>query len=222
MQKALILGWRDFLTKEFLAITFLPFILTLLLLGGGWIAFGGNIVDTLLRSHIHNHLLHSIVTFLANALGFFVAVLLSTSFATIIMGFFTPYVVRKIHKRHYSHIPLQGGVGIGEYLWILAKTLLKFLFVFLLSLLLFFIPLLNAIALNIPFYYLFSSLLTLDVGGEIYTKKELEAILKKRRLTIASTTGVLYLITLLPFAGSLLQVYFVSVMAHLFFGFKNQ
>jgi hypothetical protein len=62
--------------------------------------------------------------------------------------------------------------------------------------------------------------MSLDVGGEIFTKQELEEVIKKYKTKIYSTTAILYLITLIPFTGLFLQVYFVSVMAHLFFRIK--
>jgi hypothetical protein len=63
--------------------------------------------------------------------------------------------------------------------------------------------------------------MSLDVGGEIFSKKELVEVIKTNRSKIYTTTLLLYLITLIPFAGMLLQVYFVSVMAHLFLRLKR-
>ncbi len=246
MQKSIFTAaLQDFLSKKFLTLTFAPFFITLIIFAG--LAFGsiGNIIDLLsqiaqnpqaindpqmasfMQEHpwlatIANSFLFKILfgTLLA-IFGTLLAILASTAVATIIMGFFTPIVVKEIHKRHYAHIPLHEGMGIGEYIIMMLKILLKTVGIFFLSLIAYFIPLLNAIALNIPFYYLFHSFLSLDVGGEIMRKKELEEVLRKYRLKIMSTTGILYLITLIPFAGMLLQVYFVAVMAHLFFRLRS-
>ncbi len=247
MQKSVfVAGWEDFMTKKFLTITFVPFIVTFILFAAFFWGAGGEIIDILsqlaqnpnaindpdIAQFIQEHpwlasiasswIFKVIFGTLVAILGTLLAILLSTAVATMVMGFFTSYIVREIHKRHYSHISISGGIGPVEYLWLLAKTLLKTIGIFFLALVLYFIPLLNAIALNIPFYYLFHSLMSLDVGGEIMSAKELEELLKKYRLKVMGTTGVLYLITLLPLAGTLLQVYFVSVMAHLFFRLKAQ
>ncbi len=247
MQKSVfIAGWEDFMTKKFLAITFLPFIITFILFATFFWGAGGQMIHILSQlaqnpNAIHNPdiaqfaqnhpwlvdlvsswIVKTLLGTLVAILGTLLAILLSTAVATMVMGFFTPYVVKEIHKRHYAHIPLSGGLSILEYLWLLSKTLLKAIGISFLALVLYFIPLLNAIALNIPFYYLFHSLMSLDVGGEIMRAKELEIFLKKYRLKIMSTTAILYLITLIPLAGTLLQVYFVSVMAHLFFRLKAQ
>jgi uncharacterized protein involved in cysteine biosynthesis len=164
----------------------------------------------------------TILNWLLGVLGWVLIAALSTITATMIIGFFTPYIVREIHRRHYPDVRLEGGISVVEYLWLLFKSFLKFLGVGLLSVIFYFIPLLNYIAFHIPFYYLFSTLMTLDVGGEIFTKRELEEALKSERTRIYSTTLGLYLITLIPLAGMLLQVYFVSVMAHLFLQIKRK
>ena len=246
MQKSIfIVAMQDFLTKKFLAITFIPFVITFilfsLLLYGGW-AEAFSILETLgknpdaindpnIAHFIQQH--HFIASILSSSIfhyifgaffaifGVLLVILLSTATATMIMGFFTPTIIKEIHKRHYSHIPIEGGIGAIEYIWLMIKIILKSLMLFIVSSILYFIPLFNAIALNIPFYYLFHSFLSLDVGGEIMSTSELQTLLKKYRIKIMSTTGILYLITLIPFAGTLLQVYFVSVMAHLFFRLKS-
>ncbi len=221
MQNVFILGLKDFLTKKFLALTLLPFIISFLFFGT---------LYTVLDIHINfSHLtgigfidsiIATVASFLAGLLGWVAIFAIATIFATVIMGFFTPIVVKEIHKRHYPDIELEGGVGIVDYLILLIKSFIKFIGVFIISVIFYFLPLLNYIAFHIPFYYLFSTLLSLDVGGEIFTKRELEEVLKKERTKIYSTTAILYLITLIPFTGMFLQVYFVSVMAHLFFKIK--
>ena len=247
MQKSIFTAaLEDFLTKKFLTLTFAPFFITLVLFGWLFWGAGSELLDILtqlaqnpdaindpdIAAFVQEHpwiaslagsfIFKIIFGTLLAVLGTLLAILLSTATATVIMGFFTPTVVREIHRRHYAHIPIEGGIGVLEYIWLMTKIILKSIGVFLLALVLYFVPLLNAIAINIPFYYLFHSFLSLDVGGEIYSAKELETVLKKHRAKIMSTTGVLYLITLIPFAGMILQVYFVSVMAHLFFRLKAQ
>ena len=223
MQNIFVVALQDFLSKKFLALTLLPFFITFLLFASIW-----NLSDIhVALGHLTgigfiDSAISSIANFFVGFLGWIAIAALSTVTATIIIGFFTPVIVREIHRRHYAGLKIEGGIGIIEYLWILVKTLLKFFGVLLLSLIFYFIPLLNVVAFHIPFYYLFSQLLSLDVGGEIFRGKELEAVIRKNRSKIYTTTLILYLITLIPFAGMLLQVYFVSVMAHLFFRLKSQ
>jgi len=223
VQNVFLLGLKDFLSKKFLALTLLPFVITFVLFGALWSLFGFDLqIANLTGIDLIDSLIQSVAEFLMGIFGWILVAALSTVTATMIVGFLTPYIVREIHRRHYPDIPIEGGISIAGYLWLLFKSLVKFLGVGLLSILFYFIPLLNYIAFHLPFYYLFSTLMSLDVGGEIFSKKELEEVLKKEWLTIHSTTLILYLITLLPFAGMLLQVYFVSVMAHLFFQIKRK
>ena len=246
MQKSIFLtAWQDFMTKKFLAITFIPFVITFILfsilLYGGW-AETFSILETLgknpdaindphiahfiqqheiIASILSSSIFHYIFGAFFAIFGALLVILLSTATATMIMGFFTPTIIKEIHKRHYAHITMEGGIGAIEYIWLMVKIVLKSSVLFIVSSILYFIPLFNAIALNIPFYYLFHSFLSLDVGGEIMSASELQKILKKYRIKVMSTTGILYLITLIPLAGTLLQVYFVSVMAHLFCRLKE-
>ncbi len=245
MQKSIFLAaLEDFLTQKFLLITFAPFLITFVLFGMLFYGSISEILDMLstlaqnpdainspdvaqfaqehhwLAAIASSTLFHYIAGILLTVLGTVLAVLLSTAVATMVMGFFIPTVVREIHRRHYPEVSLDGGVSAGEYIMLMLSTLGKAVGVFILTLFVYFVPLLNAIAVNIPFYYLFHSLYVLDVGGEIFKKEELIAVLKKHRPKIMSTTLILYLITLIPFAGMLLQVYFVSVLAHLFLRIK--
>ncbi|MRJ03230.1 MAG: EI24 domain-containing protein [Epsilonproteobacteria bacterium] len=223
MQNPFIAALKDFLSWKFLGLTLLPFLVTFLIFGAVWDLSDIQIsLGSLTGVEWLDSALNWLLNFFVDVLGWVVIAALSTVTATMVIGFFTPYIVKEIHRRHYPHIEIEGGIGIFEYIWLLLRSLLKFLGVALLSLIFYFIPLLNYIAFHIPFYYLFSTLMTLDVGGEIYRAKELEEVIRKHRGKIYTTTLILYLITLIPFTGMLLQVYFVGVMAHLFFQLKGQ
>jgi len=241
-----IAALKDFFTFKFLSLTFAPFVITFLLLSFIFWGAGGSIVDILtqlaqnpeainnpeiakfvqehpwIASIVGSTVFKILFGTIVAVLGTLLAILLSTALATVIMGFFTSTVVKEIHKRHYQTVLLEGGISVFGYLSLMAKVLIRVVGIFILAGVLYFIPLVNVIALNIPFYYLFHSFLTLDVGGEIFDKKELEEVLNSHKFKIMSTTLILYLITLIPLAGMVLQVYFVSVMAHLFFRLKAQ
>ncbi|WP_187647079.1 EI24 domain-containing protein [Nitrosophilus labii] len=245
MQKNIfVAAFEDFMTTKFLTLTLAPFFITLLIFSGLIFGAGSEFFDILnqlsqnpdaindpqIKEFVQEYpiistiagsfIFHAITGVIFGILGTGLAILASTAVALIIVGFFTPIIVKEIHKRHYSYIPKEGGVDFISYIVLSVKSILKFIAVFFISIFLYFIPLLNLIALNIPFYYLFSSLLTLDVGGEILTKEELQRVLNERKKEILGSTFILYLISLIPFAGMLLQVYFVSVLAHQFFRIK--
>lgn len=241
-----IIAFQDFLTTKFLTLTLAPFFLTLIIFSLLIFGAGGEFFNVLnqlsqnpdaindpqikdfvqhypiLSAIAGSYIFHILAGIIFGILGTGLAVLASTSVAVMIVGFFTPIIVKEIHKRHYPNIPIEGGVDFLSYIGLAAKTFLKFIAIFIVSIFLYFIPLLNLIALNIPFYYLFAKLLTLDVGGEIFTKEELEKVLEQNKKEIFGSTLILYLISLVPFAGMLLQVYFVSVLAHQFFMIKER
>jgi hypothetical protein len=145
------------------------------------------------------------------------AVLASVILAVIIIGFFTPYIVAEVQKRHYPTIERKATVSIGEYLLFMLKQLGLFLLFFIVSLPFYFVPLVNIVAVNGPFYFLFHRLLTRDVAGEIFDKEEMNIVFKEAKWRIATTTLILYLLSLIPAVGVLGQVFFVIVLAHQFF-----
>ena len=145
------------------------------------------------------------------------AVLVSVILAVIIIGFFTPYIVAEVQKRHYPNIERRATVSIVDYLIFLLKQFGLFLLFFFVSLPFYFIPVLNIVAMNAPFYFLFHTLLTKDVAGEILDSREQKEIFKKAKWRIATTTFILYLLSLIPAVGILGQVFFVIVLSHQFF-----
>ncbi|BBG66860.1 probable integral membrane protein Cj1452 [Hydrogenimonas sp.] len=145
------------------------------------------------------------------------AVLVSVILAVIIIGFFTPYIVAEVQRRHYPDIERKATVPIVDYLFFLLRQFGLFLLFFLVSLPFYFVPVLNIVAMNAPFYFLFHTLLTRDVAGEILDKEEQKIVFKKAKWRIATTTAILYLLSLIPAVGILGQVFFVIVLAHQFF-----
>jgi len=247
MQKNIFLAaFEDFLSSKFLTLTLAPFFITLIIFSALIFGAGSEFFDILnqisqnpqsindpqIQEFIKEYpiistiagsfIFHALAGIIFGILGTGLAILASTAVALMVVGFFTPIIVNEIHKRHYAHIPKEGGIDIFSYIILVIKTFFKFIIIFILSIILYFIPLLNLIAINIPFYYLFASLLILDVGGEILKKDELENILKNHKKELFGSTLILYIISLIPFAGMLLQVYFVSVLAHQFFRLKER
>ncbi|WP_201352142.1 EI24 domain-containing protein [Hydrogenimonas urashimensis] len=146
-----------------------------------------------------------------------VAVLASVIIAVIIVGFFTPMIVREIQKRHYPHVERKATVPVWDYLLFMLGQLTLFLLFLLVSLPFWFIPVLGIVAMNAPFYFLFHKLLTRDVAGEIFGKEEMKAVFAQAKWRIMTTTLILYLLSLIPGVGILGQVFFVIVLAHQFF-----
>ena len=146
-----------------------------------------------------------------------VAVLVSVILAVMIVGFFTPVIVKEVQKRHYPHISRKATVPVWDYILFMLGQLGLFVLFLLVSLPFWFVPVLGLVAMNAPFYFLFHKLLTRDVAGEIFDKEEMKQLFKEAKWRIAATTLILYLLSLIPGVGILGQVFFVTVLAHQFF-----
>lgn len=146
-----------------------------------------------------------------------IAVLVSVILAVIIVGFFTPMIVKEVQRRHYPDIEMKSTVSVGDYLLFVLKKIGIFLLFLLVSLPFWFVPVVGIVAMNAPFYYLFHQMLTRDVAGEILDKEEMKLLFKEAKWRLATTTLILYLLSLIPGVGILGQVFFVIVLAHQIF-----
>jgi len=127
LQNIFVIALKDFLSKKFLALTLLPFFITFLIFGTLWDLSGINVaLGHLTGIEFLDNLLNSVANFLAGFVGWILIAALSTVTATMIIGFFTPIIVKEIRNRHYPDVTLEGGVGILEYLWLLTVTIVKF------------------------------------------------------------------------------------------------
>ena len=238
-------AFSDFLTTKFLTLTTAPFIITMLVSFIFLYYLSGEFFDMLniaaqiaenpdaaqaqneMAQFAKEYPIFSAIagSFLFKAIAgtlFYVigggfAVLISVILAVIIIGFFTPYIVAEVQKRHYPTIERKATVPITDYIIFMLKKFALFLLFFFVSLPFYFIPLINIVAVNAPFYFLFHSLLTRDVAGEIFDKEEMKTIFKRAKWRIAATTFILYLLSLIPGVGIFGQVFFVITLAHQFF-----
>ena len=223
---------KDFLTPAVLSISFLPFIITFavililyLILGDSVNAYfqnGVSFVDAKEYPKLAYILSFSFFKWLFiiffYVFGAVFVIVLSVIIATIVVGFFTPKIIKIIHQKYYNHLKLPNEEN-SIILTILSYTKILFIFLILLiiSLPFMFVPIVNVFALALPFYYLFHNFLVLDVGLSVNDKKEFKSIIKKYKLQLRSTTLSLYLLSLIPFVGIIFQVLFVIVLTHFFF-----
>jgi len=159
--------------------------------------------------------LFSIFFYLVGALA---VVLLSVVVSVAVVGFFTPYIIKIIRDKHYPEFLIKNeDFTLGVTMWHYLKVFSIFALLFLVTLPLLFIPGINFLALNIPFYYLFHNFLILDVGSSIDSKDEFKKVTSKNKLLFRSTTFSLYGLSLIPFVSMMFQVLFVIILSHQFF-----
>ncbi|MDF1881817.1 EI24 domain-containing protein, partial [Sulfurimonas sp. MAG313] len=147
--------------------------------------------------------------------GYFILIL-AVIIAVIIIGFFTPLIIKKIKSRHYPPLEIKGHGSIATTLWFTFKSLIIMIIFYIVLIPFYFIPLLNIVAFNLPAYYFFHKMLVFDVGSSINTKKEFLHIRAMVGNQIRLRTFFMYLLTLIPFVGILFPVFFVIYLSHIF------
>lgn len=175
---------------------------------------GGSAILRFLMEHTVTSWLVSFIVF---TVGGIITFIFAIFIALIIIGFLTPFIVKEIHRRHYSQLPLDHHGSILGILLNTTKHVVIMLLLFLVLMPLYFIPLLNLVAFNLPVYYLFHKLYLLDVSSETTTKERFKLIMAYHGGTVRMTTFTLYVISLIPFAAYITPVFNVIVLTHTMF-----
>lgn len=174
---------------------------------------GSGIVDFLLKHTITSW----IVGFLVYTIGFFAIGYLSIFVSVFIVGLLTPKILSIIHKRHYQKIQFEGFGTISNGLWKLFKSAVVMVVLFLLLIPLYFIPFINIIAINLPFFYFFHKMLHFDVGATLLSKEQFSFIYYHNRSTMRYRSLFLYIISLIPFVAFFISVFYIVYLGHGYF-----
>jgi len=174
---------------------------------------GSSILNFLLKYSFTSWLL----SFLLYTVGSLFVLLLSIIIALAVIGFLTPPILKVIQQRYYPDLDMVGYGNIGTITWHFFKSFFVMIVLIFMLIPFYFIPLVNVIAFNLPFYYFFHKLMVLDVTSTIMTKKEYALIHVANANTIRLKTLLLYLISLVPFAVLFTTAFFVIYMGHTFF-----
>ena len=150
-------------------------------------------------------------------LGTIFIMMFSVFLSIIIIGFFTPMILSIIHKRHYASLEVNYYGTFLSSIWVLIKSFLFMILFFILLSPLYFIPLINILAINLPFYYFFHKLLTFDVYSNIFTKEEKNIIQGKYASGFRLRTLFLYIISMIPFITMFCAVFYIVYLGHSYF-----
>ncbi len=231
----LLKSLKDYFTLRFLLLSTLPFLVSFLIFGALFLysgsefvnflnstANGTNFADIDPNAHpIVNYLLTlafvkwTLVTFFY-LFGTFLMLLASIIIAVIVIGFFTPYIVKTIHVQYYPNY-IRGEISFVKVLFMYIKVFAIFIFLSFVAIPLLLVPGVNLLVFNIPFYYLFHNLLVIDVGSNIENLHRFKLITQKAKRELLSATFISYLLSLIPVFGLFLQPLFVIFLTHLFF-----
>lgn len=158
-----------------------------------------------------------IAGFLLYTVGTIIVLKISVLLTIVVIGFLTPIILSKIHKRHYSHLTLHGHGTLLSPLWVLLKSSLMMILLFILFIPLYFIPLLNIIAFSLPFYYFFHKLLNYDVSSTILSQEEFKVIYQEEAGKVRLRTLLLYFISMIPFITLFTAVFYIIYLGHGYF-----
>ena len=158
-----------------------------------------------------------IATFLVYAIGGFFTLFLSIIVAVMVIGFLTPYVLKELQSRHYSDVEMVGHSNFFTLTIQMLKWFFVMILLFLLFIPLYFIPLLNIIALNFPLYYFFHKAMTFDISSTICSAEEDNLIRFRNGNEIRLKTLGLYLLSLVPFAILFGAVFYVIYLGNTYF-----
>ncbi|MFA7355321.1 MAG: EI24 domain-containing protein, partial [Sulfurimonadaceae bacterium] len=158
-----------------------------------------------------------LATFFIYAIGGFLTIYASIFVAIIIIGFLTPFVLGELQKRDYMDVEMIGHSNILYAIFSALKWTVTMLFLFILFIPFYFIPLINIVAINIPLYYFFHKMLTFDISSNICTKEEDKKIKFFSSNKIVMKTAALYTLSLIPFAIFFGAIFFVIYLGHTYF-----
>ncbi len=230
----LIKSIKDFLTFRILLLSTLPFLISFLIFGSLFLYGGSEFIDFLKASNEGNFAnidpqIHPIVNYILTLafvkwifvtffylFGTFLILLLSIIIGVVVVGFFTPYIVKIIHQKYYQNFQ-RDEINFKKVLWIYIKIFFVFIFLSIVAIPLLIVPGVNLFIFNIPFYYLFHNLLVVDVGSNIENIQRFKLITQKYKKEFISATFLSYLLSLIPIIGLFLQPLFVIFLTHLFF-----
>jgi len=181
-------------------------------------SFAAQLEGTAIIKFLMSHAVTSwIATFLVYTIGSFLVLYVSIFATIIIIGFMTPLVLREIQRRHYQDVEIIGHSNLAMALLNVVKWVAVMIFLFIVMVPLYFIPVVGLLAFNLPMYYFFHKMMTYDVSSTICTKEEDKKIKYFHSTTLRLKTLALYLISLIPFAIFFTAIYFVIYLGHSYF-----
>lgn len=158
-----------------------------------------------------------IAGFLLYTVGSIIVLQASVLFTIVIIGFLTPMILKILHKRHYSHLTLHGHGDLLSPLWILLKSSLIMILLFIVLIPVYFVPVLNFIAFSFPLYYFFHKLLNYDVASTILSDEEFKKIYKTQSGAFRLRTLFLYIVSMIPFITLFTAVFYIIYLGHAYF-----
>lgn len=158
-----------------------------------------------------------LVGFLFYTIGSLLVLMFSVFLTLLIIGFLTPMIINILHEENYPHLKLYGHGSLIAPLLEFIKVFFIMILMFVILTPLYFIPGINLIAFNLPFYYLFHKLLNFDVTSTMLSYEEYKKIYKKSSGGFKGRTLLLYIISMIPFITLFSAVFYIIYLANAYF-----
>ncbi len=153
----------------------------------------------------------------AGVLGIILGSYLVLLFAMIITGFMTDSLVKVVRDKHYPGLDYVGHGSTMDMLWKLLKFGLLMLLLFLVTIPMLFIPVVNIVWFWLLGFLFFRYSVILDVGQVILPQARFEQTKGMTNWTPTNFLGSLFLLSNFPLAGLFMPVLGVIGMAHYYF-----
>lgn len=159
----------------------------------------------------------TIMAIVAGLLAFLLGSYLILLFAMIITGFMTDSLVKVIHDKHYPNVDYVGHGSTLGMLWKMLKYALLLLLLFLLTIPIMFIPLVNIVWFWLLGFMFFRYSLVLDVGQVILPELMFNEVKGFGNWRPTLSLGSLFLLSTMPLLGLFIPVLAVIALAHHYF-----
>ncbi|WP_418187458.1 EI24 domain-containing protein [Aliarcobacter lanthieri] len=164
---------------------------------------------------------YSITSWLAGILFYTIGTIfvfhISVILTLFIIGFLTPMIVDNLHKKDYAYLKLKPFGNVANAIINAFKSVFVMILLYILFIPLYFIPIINIIALYLPLYYFFHKLLNFDVGSTILSKDEYKKIYIDNSSSFRFRTLALYFLSTVPFITLFVAVFYVIYLSNAYF-----
>jgi len=226
-KEIVFLSIQDFFSFDILKFAILPFIITAFIVYTLFFfvsSIGLTNLDTMMLENSNDNtifaffvtstIVTSIIHMLFYTIGSFSMVYVSLFISLFIIGFLTPYILKTIQKKHYSNIIFQGNSSLIEPIIEIIKNIIIVFILLVMLIPFYFIPIINIIAINLPFYFLFHKMLNYDISSILIAKNEREIFKVQHKRELRLRTLLLYLLSMIPFMAIILPVFYIVYIGH--------
>lgn len=160
--------------------------------------------------------------FIVYSLGFILVVMFSNFISLIVLGFFSPIILNIIREKHYPNLVFNGYGNIFNSLLELFKSIGLFFILLIVLIPLYFIPVLNIVAFNFPFYYLFHRLIIFDVSSTVSTYEDFKKVYFFANKNLRLKTLLFFIASLVPFFTIFITLFFMIYIGHSYICLKKK